>query len=444
MCALKRYTFKRGIHPLREVHEGKPATSTKPIQDFVPETVCIPMDMHLGPPSKPLVRKGDTVLLGQVIGEAVGALGLPVHASVSGLVTDVSQRQMLGAGKSLCVTIKNDLKDTWVEMEGLGDVETAPADKIIPAVFKAGICGLGGACFPTHVKMTVPEGKSIDTVILNGAECECFLTSDHRLMLETPRRVVDGLRAVMRAMGVQRGIVGIEENKPDAIASIREAAQGRAGVEVAVLKTKYPQGGEKQIIEALLGREVPSGGLPSDVHAIVLNVGTAAAIADAITEGKPLISRVTTVTGCVKEPANLLIRIGTSFQDAIEACGGFSEEPGKVFAGGNMMGTCAPDVTVSITKANNGIVAFNRKDAALPDESPCIRCSRCIEACPIGLNPYRLRMLYDLGKLDEARKEHVLDCILCAACSYVCPAHRRLCVAFKNTKDLIAARRNSP
>lgn len=440
---MSKFSFRGGIHPLRECHEGKETTREKAIKAFAPEVVCIPMDMHLGAPSKPIVKKGDLVRMGQVIGEPVGALGLPVHASVSGQVTEVVSRQMLNKGKSLCVTIKNDFLDNWVEHAGIGSVETAPADRIVSAVFAAGICGLGGACFPTHVKMTIPEGKSVDTLILNGSECECFLTSDHRLMLETPGRVVDGLRAAMRAMQVSRGIIAIEDNKKDAIEAIRREAGGREGVEVAVLRTKYPQGGEKQLIQALLRREVPSGGLPSDAHAVVLNVGTAAAIADAVTEGKALVSRITTVAGCVREPSNLLVRIGTSIHDAIEACGGLSEEPGKIFAGGSMTGICAPDDSVSITKANNGIVVVNEKDAAVKEETNCIRCSRCVEACPVMLNPCRLRELCDLQKLDAAQKAHLMDCILCGACSYVCPAHRRLCVSFKNAKELIAARGKS-
>ncbi|MHC1786248.1 MAG: electron transport complex subunit RsxC [Christensenellales bacterium] len=436
-----KFTIRGGVHPLHDAHEGKDASRKQPIRAYAPESVCIPLDMHIGAPSSPIVKKGDRVLLGQVIAEAVGGIGIPVHASVAGEVTDISQKQMLGKKASPCVTIKNDGTDEWVALNPLGDVEKAAAEQIIPAIKAAGICGMGGACFPTHIKMSPPKDKVIDTIILNGAECETFLTADFRLMVESPERVVNGLRAAMRAMGVKRGLIAIEDNKPEAIDAIRQAIVGREGVELCVLKTKYPQGGEKQLIQALLKREVPSGGLPMDVRVVVLNVATSAAISDAVVLGRPVTSRVTTVTGAVKEPGNLLLRIGTSFHDAIEACGGYLQDPGKIFAGGSMTGICAPNDGVSVTKANNGIVVLNEKDAKLPEQTPCIRCGRCIEACPVGLNPYRMALQYALGNVDETEKLHVMDCIACGACSYICPARRYLTPAFKDAKDLIGARR---
>jgi len=264
------------------------------------------------------------------------------------------------------------------------------------------------------------------------------LNADYRLMLEQPKRVVDGLRAAMRAMNVKRGIIAIEDNKMEAVAAMQQGALGREGVEIAVLRTKYPQGGEKQLIEAVLNREVPSGGLPMDVNVVVLNVATAAAITDAVVEGKPCISRVTTVAGAVNDPANLLLRVGTSVADVASACGGYTEEPGKIFMGGSMTGICIPDDSVPMTKANNGIVVLTRKQAELPTESACIRCAKCIDACPVRLDPTRLRSLIDLDKLEEAKKEHVMDCIVCGACSYVCPAKRWLAPAIKDAKERIA------
>lgn len=435
-------TFKGGIHPLPEMHQGKGATNKKPIRPFVSDTVCIPMNMHIAAaPSTPCVKKGDHVKLGQVIGEAVGPRGIPVHASVSGTVMDVSDIQQLNKVPSTCVTIQNDFADEWVELNGLGDVETCDASKIIPAIRDAGICGMGGACFPTHAKLSIPEGKSVDTVILNGAECETFLTADHRLMLETPERVVNGLRAAMRALNVKNGYIAIEDNKMDAIAAVSKAAQGREGVQVVALKAKYPQGAEKQIIKAVTGREVPSGGLPMDAHCVVLNVATAAAISDAVTLGKPLIERVTTVTGGVREPDNLLLRVGTIFLDAIGACGGYAVEPGKIFAGGSMTGICAPSDTVSMTKANNGIVVLDEKQAKSLEETACIRCGRCVEACPIHLDPYKLKNLCDQNELKAAKDNHIMDCMLCGCCSYVCPARRWIMSSIKNARELIAARR---
>lgn len=438
---MKRFTFRGGIHPLQELHEGKEATNGKPIREFVPETVCIPVDMHIGAPSKPIVKKGDKVKLGQVIAEPVGGIGIPVHASVSGEVTEIAQKQMLASRLSQCITIQNDGLDEWVELRPLGDVEKAPVDQIIPAVKDAGICGLGGACFPTHAKMTPPKDKTIDVILLNGAECETFLTSDHRLMVEEAPHILAGLRAAMRAMKVSRGVVGIEDNKMDAYEAMRKAAQGLAGVEICLMKTKYPQGGEKQLIHSLLKREVPSGGLPMDAGVVVFNVGTAYAIANAVIHGKPCISRVTTVTGCVKEPDNLRVRIGTSVLDAVNACGGYSEEPGKIFAGGSMTGLCIPNDGVSLTKANNGIVVLNEKDSKAAEETPCIRCGRCIQACPVGLNPYQMKISYGLKRLDDMNKQNVMDCMVCGACSYVCPAHQYLTPAFKDAKELITMRR---
>ena len=439
---MKKHSFKGGIHPLHALHEGKRATSGLPVRDFVSDTVCLAMDMHLGAPSTPCVKKGDHVKIGQVIGEPVGPRGIPVHASVSGQVTAVGMQQQLGSKPSMCVTSQNDFAEEWVELTGLGNVETAPVDKIIPAIRDAGICGMGGAGFPTHAKLTLPPGKSVDTILLNGAECETFLTSDHRLMLENPIRVVDGLRAAMRATGVQRGVIAIEDNKPDAIAEMEKAAHGREGVEIAVMRTKYPQGGEKQLIKAVTGREVPSGGLPMDAHVIVLNVGTAAAIADAVIDGKPLISRITTVTGAVRSPANLRLRIGTIVADIIGECGGYDGEPGKIFGGGSMTGICTPDDSVSMTKVTNGLVVLNEKQATLPEQTACIRCGRCVAACPTGLNPYRLMHLCEKGDLDAAKREHIMDCILCGSCSYVCPARRWLVASLKIAKEQLAARRS--
>lgn len=422
------------------MHEGKAETATKPIRPFVSDSVRIPMSMHLGAPSTVVVKKGDRVLMGQVIGEAVGPRGVPVHASVSGEVTAVGPAQQLGKVPVECVTIQNDFADEWVELHPLGDVETVDKDRIIPAIQAAGIVGMGGATFPTHAKLMLPPGKTVDTILVNGAECETYLTSDHRLMLEEPERIVGGLRAVMRAMGVKRGVIGIEDNKMDAIAAIEKAAAGREGVEVAVLAMKYPQGGEKQLITAITGREVPSGGLPMDAHVVVINVGTAAAIYDAITEGKPLISRVTTVTGCVQEPSNLLLRIGTMFSDAISGCGGCKGHPGKIIAGGSMTGIPAPDEDVSAIKGTNGIVVFDEAQAKAQEETPCIRCSRCIYACPAGLDPQALNALYVQGDLDGMLGKHLMDCIQCGACSYVCPARRWLVASFQIGKEQIARR----
>ena len=436
---MQKKTFRRGIHPLHSAHEGKTPTRNLEIRDYVSDTVIISMAMNIGAPAKPVVKKGDQVLVGQVIGEAQGFMSVPVHASVSGEVLAVEQIPSLGAGPQMAVTIKNDFADNWVELHPLGSVERVDPAKVIPAIQAAGITGMGGASFPTHVKLTFGNGKTCDTIIVNGAECETHLTADYRLMLENSTRIVDGLRAVMRALNVNNGVIAIEDNKMEAVAAMQKAVQGREGVRVQVMRTKYPQGGEKQLIEAITGRQVPSGGLPIDVHAVVLNVGTCAAIADAVIDGKPLISRITTVTGAVRKPANLRLRIGTITEDIIGECGGYAETPGKIFFGGAMTGMCLPNDQMPIFKSTNGIVVFNEKESKSKDESPCIHCGRCVAACPIGLNPYQIKVAADKSDFEAAKKLHVMDCILCGSCAYMCPSRRWLTPSFKFAKDHIAA-----
>lgn len=436
---MNKKTFKRGIHPLHSSGSGKRPTKNVPIEEYISDSVVIPMAMNIGAPAVPCVKKGDHVKIGQVIGEAAGFMSVPVHASISGEVTAVEMIPYTGPAPVMAVSIKNDFNEEWVDLLPLGSSETVDPAKVIPAIRDAGIVGLGGASFPTHVKLSLKPDQMCDTIIVNGAECETHLTADHRLMLERGVRIVDGLRAVMRALNVENGVIAIEDNKPDAIENMKKASAGREGVRVQALKTKYPQGGEKQLIEAVTGRQVPSGGLPIAVHVIVLNASTCAAIADAVIDGRPLISRVTTVTGCVNTPKNLLLRIGTRAEDAIGACGGFSCEPGKIFFGGAMTGICIPDISVPMIKSTGGIVVFNEEEAKSKEESPCIRCGRCVAACPIGLNPYRIKVAADASRFEEAKAMHVMDCILCGSCAFVCPSRRWLTPSFKFAKDKIAA-----
>lgn len=429
-------TFRGGVHP---AHGSKAQTQGLATRSFVSDTVRIIMNMNIGAPSQPCVAKGDHVKIGQVIGEPVGFLGLPVHASVSGEVVSVEPIPYLSEQPAMCVTIHNDFADEWVELHPLGSVETVDPALIIPAIKNAGICGLGGASFPTHVKLSIKPEQKCDCIIANGAECETHLTCDHRLMLENPVRVVDGLRAAMRAINVKEGIIAIEDNKPDAIEAMRKACQGREGVRVQVLKTKYPQGGEKQLIEAVTGRQVPSGGLPIQAGVIVMNVATCAAVADAVIDGKPLVERIVTVTGAVREPANLRLRIGTITEDIIGECGGFSGDVGKVIFGGAMTGMCAPNTSIPIAKATGGILVLDKQDAASVEEGPCLRCGKCVEVCPIGLHPLKIKIAADADRIDECKQLHVLDCTLCGSCSFICPAYRWLTASFKVAKQKLAA-----
>ena len=429
-------TFRGGVHP---AHGSKAQTQGLATRSFVSDTVRIIMNMNIGAPSQPCVAKGDHVKIGQVIGEPVGFLGLPVHASVSGEVVSVEPIPYLSEQPAMCVTIHNDFADEWVELHPLGSVETVDPALIIPAIKNAGICGLGGASFPTPVKLSIKPEQKCDCIIANGAECETHLTCDHRLMLENPVRVVDGLRAAMRAINVKEGIIAIEDNKPDAIEAMRKACQGREGVRVQVLKTKYPQGGEKQLIEAVTGRQVPSGGLPIQAGVIVMNVATCAAVADAVIDGKPLVERIVTVTGAVRQPANLRLRIGTITEDIIGECGGFSGDVGKVIFGGAMTGMCAPNTSIPIAKATGGILVLDKQDAASVEEGPCLRCGKCVEVCPIGLHPLKIKIAADADRIDECKRLHVMDCTLCGSCSFICPAHRWLTASFKVAKQKLAA-----
>ena len=429
-------TFRGGVHP---AHGSKAQTQGLATRSFVSDTVRIIMNMNIGASSQPCVAKGDHVKIGQVIGEPVGFLGLPVHASVSGEVVSVEPIPYLSEQPAMCVTIHNDFADEWVELHPLGSVETVDPALIIPAIKNAGICGLGGASFPTHVKLSIKPEQKCDCIIANGAECETHLTCDHRLMLENPVRVVDGLRAAMRAINVKEGIIAIEDNKPDAIEAMRKACQGREGVRVQVLKTKYPQGGEKQLIEAVTGRQVPSGGLPIQAGVIVMNVATCAAVADAVIDGKPLVERIVTVTGAVRQPANLRLRIGTITEDIIGECGGFSGDVGKVIFGGAMTGMCAPNTSIPIAKATGGILVLDKQDAASVEEGPCLRCGKCVEVCPIGLHPLKIKIAADADRIDECKRLHVMDCTLCGSCSFICPAHRWLTASFKVAKQKLAA-----
>ena len=428
--------FYGGVHPA----EHKEATEQKPIQPLAkaPAQVVIPMSMHIGAPCKPTVQKGDTVLVGQMIGATAG-LGAPIHASVSGTVVAVEPRPGTGGVPTLSVVIENDFQNTLSpDCKPRENVDALSSQEIIDIIRDAGCTGMGGAGFPTHVKISSAVGKA-DTIIVNGAECEPYITADHRLMLEHGEKIIGGVRFIMKALQLDHAFIGIEDNKMNAVNHLKELVGDAKDITVQALRTRYPQGAEKQLVQAVSGRQVPSGKLPIEVHTIVTNVATAAAIADAVIDGKPLISRITTVTGKVVNPSNLRVRIGTVVADMIGECGGYSEEAAKIVMGGGMTGVCTASADIPIAKANGGIVVYNEKDAKSVDEEPCIRCARCVQACPMGLDPYKLKHLCDAGNLEGAKANHVMDCILCGCCSYACPSRRWLTAAFKNTKDAIAA-----
>jgi H+/Na+-translocating ferredoxin:NAD+ oxidoreductase subunit C len=436
---MKAVTFKGGIHPRyeKELTAGK---TTVPLD--APAQIVIPLSQHIGAPARACVEKGDDVLRGQVVAEAGGFVSVCMHSSVSGKVTAIEPRPSVMGVDAQAIVIENDGEDRQVEFVGLGTNWSAESPEDIKnKISDAGIVGMGGAAFPTHVKLSPPKEKPIDTVILNGAECEPFLTADHRLMLERPSDVVTGLQIMLKVLGAKRGIIGIEKNKPDAIEAIRLAAKD-TDAEVVSLEIKYPQGAEKQLIDACLDRQVPSAGLPMDVKVVVQNVGTAVAVRDAVIDGMPLMERIVTVTGpAIAEPANLKVRIGTPLQHAIEACKGIKGELGKLISGGPMMGIALTTDEVAVTKGTSGILALDVDSVYTKAPGPCIRCGRCVRVCPMCLVPTTIAIYSTKGQLDNAEAADVLDCIECGSCSFGCPSRIPLVQQIRLGKSAVLAMR---
>ena len=403
-----------GVHP----SEHKEYSEEKALVPFpVPETVVIPMAMHLGAPANPVVQVGDYVKMGQVIGEAAGFISAPVHASVSGEVIAVEERPHANRGTCLSVVIRNDGKDTLHEsVQPHGSWEDLEPAEIIEIVKNAGIVGMGGAGFPTYVKLQ--PGKPIEYVLLNGCECEPYLTADHQLLLNYADDVVFGLQAMMKTVAAEKGVIVIEDNKPDAIKLLQEKVAGLQNIEVCVARTKYPQGAEKMLIKRVTGRMVPSGALPADVGCVVGNVSTTKAIADAIKTGMPLISRITTVTGeYIKNPGNFLVRIGTPAQALVDHCGGITDPTATVKAGGPMMGFVQNGLEAPIMKGSNGIIAINTDPS---QEVACIKCGRCVDVCPMELKPLWYAKYADTENWEGMKQQNVMDCMECRCCEFIC------------------------
>ncbi len=419
-------TFERGIHP----SYYKELTAAKRVESStLPKTVTIPLQQHAGAPCEPLVKKGDLVQEGQKIGDVKAFVSAPVHASISGKVKEVELAQHPNGTRVMSVVIDGDgaVKD-WEAGSSRPELGSLSPEAIREAIREAGIVGMGGAGFPTSVKLAPPKGKVIDAVILNGCECEPYLTADHRIMAEDPEKVVWGLKALMRASGAQKGFVGIEENKPEAIRAIKEKLDNSTEIQIIVLEAKYPQGAEKMLIHAAMGRKVPPGKLPLDVGVLVNNVGTAAAVYEALVYKKPLIERIVTISGNgVKEPRNLKVRIGTSFEEVLGQCGGIAGEGEiEVLNGGPMMGMAQPTLSVPVVKGTSGITVISSGSVKAKPYDPCIKCARCVEACPMALMPYKLGDYGRAHRLAEFKDWQGLSCIECGCCSYVCPARRPL------------------
>lgn len=417
----KKFTFRGGSH----VHEHKETAGLKTVRLPEPSTVSIPLSQHIGAHAKPVVQKGDAVCVGQVIGVVESGLGCPVHASVSGVVKEILTRHNAQGAPVQNIVIENDGLHTmcpdikpWEK-----PLEETTAEEIISIVRNAGISGLGGATFPTYAKIQSAIGKA-DTVIINCAECEPYITANHRLLLERSEAVIGGLEILMHALNAKEGILAVEDNKPDAIALLQKAVEGKEKIRVCVMKTKYPQGDERQIVYALFHREIPAGKLPADEGCMIVNAETSAAISRAFYRGLPLVSRIVTVTGdCVKEPKNVRSPLGASYRELIDFCGGCVKEPKKLISGGPMMGQAQWDMDAPVTKGTSALLVFSEEyDKINEYQSACIHCGRCVEHCPMHLMPNYLTQYAQARKYDEAAKFNVMSCVECGTCSYNCPA----------------------
>ena len=420
-----------GVHPT----ERKEFTEHLALKRFPdPDVVVIPLSMHAGAPANPVVQVGDTVKVGQKIGEAAGFISSPVHSSVSGTVTAIENHGHATRGECLSVVIKSDGKNTLDEsVKPNKDLDSLTPDEIVEIIKEAGIVGMGGAGFPTSVKLK--PAKPVDTILLNGCECEPLLTADHRVLLEYADDVIFGLKAMLKAVGAEKGVIVIEDNKPDAIELMKEKTADISNMEVVVAKTKYPQGAEKMLIKRVTGRKVPSGGLPADVGCVVGNISTTKAIADAIQKGMPLIERVVTVTGeRLKNPGNFIVKIGTNTKDLIDYCGGIIGDDVTVKAGGPMMGFVLSDLNVPIMKGSNGIIAVDTDHTV---EQPCIKCGRCMDVCPMELSPLYFAKFADEENWQGMKEKNVMDCIECRCCEYICSSKIPLVTKIKAGKNAV-------
>ncbi|MBN1446881.1 MAG: electron transport complex subunit RsxC, partial [Bacteroidetes bacterium] len=423
---MKFRTFPGGVHPPEEKELSEhSAFETMPL----PSMVILPLSQHLGKPARALVEKRATVARGQVIAEADGFISAPIHSTITGTVKSIgSEPNSSGYRKDAIVIVPAAPKDgeelpADVTMLPLDPAAVTP-EEIRSRVKEAGIVGQGGAAFPTFVKLSPPEGKKLDAVIINGCECEPYLTRDDRFMIERPDAVVAGLQLIMRALGVDTGVIGIERNKPAAIASVEQAVAGLPGISVCALQTKYPQGAEKMLIKAVNGREVPPGKLPLDVGVVIQNIGTAVAVYDAVANGEASLTAAVTITGRgIRTPKNLLVPVGTPITDVIAFCGGLTEDAAKVIVGGPMMGVAQYDLNAPIMKATSGIVVLTRDEVRAQEETACLRCGKCVDACPLHLLPTRLARLAELNRLEEAEELGITVCMECGSCAFICPAH---------------------
>jgi electron transport complex protein RnfC len=428
--------FAHGVHPPEE----KNLTSALPIRRMpYPDEIILPLRQHAGQPATLCVAVGDHVERGDKVGAADGFMSVPIHASAAGTVAGVEWWPHPDGTMAMAVRIRVDPHAPHLPRPRLvPHWEGLTTAQVVEAVQDAGVVGLGGAAFPTHIKLTPPKGHTVHTLIINGAECEPYLTSDHRTMVEYPERVHFGIRVMMHTLGVAKAVIGVERNKPDAIAALAAAIPADLDIKVLPLTVKYPQGAEKMLIKAVTGLEVPSGKLPATVGVVVQNVGSVAAIAEVFETGLPLVERIVTVTGHgLKRPANLIVPVGTKLRDLLAACDGVTSDAAEVINGGPMMGLAQANLDTPITKGTTGVVVLTRQETRDARVYPCIHCGRCLDACPVFLNPSLLGDLARTKRYDAMSESHLADCMLCGSCSYVCPSNIPLSQMFQVSKAAI-------
>ncbi len=422
-------TFIGGVHP----NDGKDLSKDAGITEYKPQgQIAIAVSQHIGAPASPIVKKGDYVKVGQKIAEASGFVSANVHSSVSGTVKGIEPRLMASGSKVDCIIIENDQKYEETEYEKPKSIDKLSASDIRELIKEAGVVGMGGACFPTHVKLSPKNEDEIEYIIVNGAECEPYLTSDYRRMIEQPEILIEGLKVILALFPKAKGLIGIEDNKPEAIKKLKTAVKNEENIEVKPLYTKYPQGAERSLIFALTGRKVNSSMLPADVGCIVDNVDTVFEIYNAVINGRPLISRIVTVTGdAINNPSNFEVRIGTNQKELIEAAGGFRVNPEKIISGGPMMGIAMSACDVPVIKGSSALLCMEHDEVAAAEERNCINCGRCVDACPSRILPSRLAKLANAGNMEEFESLNGLECCECGCCSYVCPAKKNLTQSIK-------------
>ncbi|MBD5466421.1 MAG: electron transport complex subunit RsxC [Lachnospiraceae bacterium] len=434
-----RLTFHGGIHP----YEGKDLSKDKPILDVNPKgDLVYPLSQHIGAPAVPVVAKGDKVLAGQKIAEAGGYVSAPIYATVSGTVKAIEPRRVVVGDNVMSIVIENDERYEEVEYAPVKPLAEMTREEILEKIKEAGIVGMGGAGFPTHVKLSPKEPDKIDYVIANCAECEPYLTSDYRRMLEEPEKLIEGLKVSMALFPNAKGILAVEDNKPDCIQILRELTKDEPDIQVKPLKTKYPQGAERQLIYAATGRAIDSTKLPADAGCVVNNVDTIVAINRAVREGKPLMYRIVTVTGdAINNPRNFRVRIGTNYHELIEEAGGFKEEPVKIISGGPMMGFGIFDLDVPTTKTASALLCLTKDDVSAMEPGPCINCGRCVEVCPGRVVPSRLADFAQHYEEEKFLKWNGMECCECGCCSYICPAKRPLTQSIKSMRKIILGKK---